>query len=1365
MAQSQSKSIQKSTFPFTVEEASKFGQVQAFDSHIDHKGVTHTYFRQVLQGKAVWGSSGSTHSSGSQLHKTTSSFFPYLEQNKLSNGQSLSLSDAVKTLARFLEFKTESIGELEELENPNSYWLKINAPSIAHTPLAAESIWYLDKKSGLKHAWAIAIDAIGGDGWNLYILDAGNGSLLFSESWKVSCNHGAISEEHNHDDGNCSHDLRPKPYISEAVMFTDSFQYNIFPLPIESPYYGSRSVVESPWDSIPSPMGWHKVGGTDYAVSKGNNVDAYLDVNNSNSPTNGDADRAEGGDSLLFNFPWVNNGMHVLHQDAALVSIFYMTNTIHDILHYYGFNEASGNFQSENYTAGGAGSDYIRAEVQDGGDNCNANFWTPIDGFLPRMQTYLCNYNGRSVDLAFDNAITAHEIGHGVSNRLVGGRLNTSCLNNQEQMGEGWSDWLGYILTIEPGDTGTDARGIGTWLNGGGQSGIGIRAKKYSTDFATNNFTYNDIKTQSIPHGIGAVWATMLWDLTWGFVDLYGFDADLYDAASGGNSLAIELILEGMKLTACRPGFVDGRDAIIAADSLLHGGIHNRLIWETFARRGLGYSADQGSSNSRADGTEAFDLPPHLYLNISKAVDKLQVAKGELLTYTITINNHFDEVLNNIIVKDKLPQYTSIESINDGGVIVGDSVIWSSIDLGIGDQAILSFTVQVDQDFLTVKNDFYEDMEIANAAFAPSFSGTTNWTLGSADANSGSQSWFAPDNVGVGLANLDFAEGVGLTEDSKLTFVHRYNTEFNWDGGLVFISIDNGNSWQDLRDHFVLNGYNALINNAIRGFSGNSETFITSIVDLSAFENQEAIFRFQMNCDQFVGGEGWYIDDVTVDNLALLIPNVVSAQSGSISVFSKLPIESQVVKSDGDFFSNVEVENLICHNNMNAAISALVVGEGSPDYLWSNGATTSSISNLSTGIYSATVSESTDTFMFTRHIINPDTIISSVETVDSGAGNGLATLTVEGGVPAYTHVWTSGAEGLIAEQLLPEMYYVTTTDDYGCQVIDSALIETPSCDSVLLELVLDFDQFPQETKYLFLNNGDTIFDSGYFEDEAPFSRLIVSHCLDTECYDFIVQDEFGNGLCGLNSDPGGYILTDVNKGLVLVDGCFPTFGDTTAICINDIALNFSTTPMSCNGIQDGAATVSASGGSGNHTYAWSHGPTTPFIFSLSAGVYSVSVSDGVETVVDSIEIYPLGYPLVTSRADDGVGSLRQTIFDACPGDTIRFAQALDELTILLTSGSILIDKDIVIDGSGKNSTLISAMNVDNVFTVASPNIVSLMNMTLTNGNDSPNGGAVVNFGTLTLSDIDIKYSYENEMKIPMINMGTINVLGGTEMRY
>ncbi|PAP76491.1 M36 family metallopeptidase [Rubrivirga marina] len=224
---------------------------------------------------------------------------------------------------------------------------------------------------------------------------------------------------------------------------------------------------------------------------------------------------------------------------------------------------------------------------------------------------------GQSVlnrDSDFDNGVIVHEYGHGISNRLTGGPATTSCLATNytvggvpftsEQMGEGWSDYYALLLT----DTNTDGRGIGTYLNFEPTTGQGIRPYRYSTSFGTNPATYDYIKTASAPHGVGFVWASMAWDMTRALVDRHGWDPDVY-TGTGGNNLALALVTEGLKIQPCRPGFVDGRDAILTADVAITGGANQCLIWDAFSRRGLGASADQGAYYDRLDGTEAFDLP------------------------------------------------------------------------------------------------------------------------------------------------------------------------------------------------------------------------------------------------------------------------------------------------------------------------------------------------------------------------------------------------------------------------------------------------------------------------------------------------------------------------------------------------------------------------------------------------------------------------------------------------------------------------------------------------------------------------------------------------------------------------------------
>ena len=230
-----------------------------------------------------------------------------------------------------------------------------------------------------------------------------------------------------------------------------------------------------------------------------------------------------------------------------------------------------------------------------------------IDSVFVSLNTNL-DFSG-VYDSDLDNAVIAHEFGHGISTRLTGGPANSNCLSNQEQVGEGWSDFFGLVLTHGAMDSVERARGVGTWLSYQPISGLGIRTYRYSRNMTTNPFTYNSVKTAAVPHGVGSVWCSMLYDMYWNLIDKYGYDSNLY-TGKGGNNRALQLVIDGLKLQPCNPGFIDARDAILAADKMNNNGADSALIWSTFARRGLGYSADQGVSTSRTDGTEAFDLPP-----------------------------------------------------------------------------------------------------------------------------------------------------------------------------------------------------------------------------------------------------------------------------------------------------------------------------------------------------------------------------------------------------------------------------------------------------------------------------------------------------------------------------------------------------------------------------------------------------------------------------------------------------------------------------------------------------------------------------------------------------------------------------------
>lgn len=455
----------------------------------------------------------------------------------------------------------------------------------------------------LRLVWNVSLYQMDGQHWWNENIDASNGQILRTEDWVITCNWDAPHDEHGHDASNIV--IETTPVMEGPMDFVAGESYNVYAMPLGSPLDGGRSIVSDPQNLTASPFGWHDTNGSagaEYTITRGNNVWAMEDANGNN----GTGYSPNGGSGLDFNFPINLNNQPSTYRDAAITNLFYWNNIMHDVWYQYGFDEASGNFQENNYGKGGAGSDSVNADAQDGSGTNNANFSTPSDGSNPRMQMFLWSGNPQ-IDGDLDNLIVAHEYGHGISIRLVGGP-STNGLGGSEQMGEGWSDWFGLMLTMKNGDAGTDSRAVGNYALGQGTNGGGIRPTPYSTSFAVNGTTYADIGGLAVPHGVGYAWATVIWDLTWALVDNQGFDTDFYNG-TGGNNVAMALIIEGLKNTATNPGFVSGRDGILQADQDLYGGQYNCIIWDVFAARGVGLNANEntnGGTNTNTDQTTSF---------------------------------------------------------------------------------------------------------------------------------------------------------------------------------------------------------------------------------------------------------------------------------------------------------------------------------------------------------------------------------------------------------------------------------------------------------------------------------------------------------------------------------------------------------------------------------------------------------------------------------------------------------------------------------------------------------------------------------------------------------------------------------------
>ena len=399
--------------------------------------------------------------------------------------------------------------------------------------------------------------------------------------------------------------------------WVDAATYNVYAGPTEGPGDGDRTLVTDPADLDASPYGWHDtdgVEGAEYTDTRGNNVYAQEDANANDTG----GFRPDGGEELYFDYSLDLSLSPGANRSAAIANLFYWNNYLHDVHYQYGFDEVSGNFQMTNYTGLGLGGDAVLADAQDGSSYNNANFSTPPDGQSPRMQMYLFALTTPMRDGSLDSQIIIHEYGHGVTNRLVGGPANASALDARQSraMGEGWSDWWALMFTLKPTDAKYQAQSFGTYSLGQPPDGPGLRRLPYSFDMSIDPATYGDYNESNAVYDVGVIWCSALWDMNWLLIDEYGYGEDIsqgYDPAvagkNGGNNLALKLVEDSLKLMPANPSLLDGRDALLQADVILTGGANQRIIWEAFARRGMGLSASDGGSPNSSHVVEAFDMP------------------------------------------------------------------------------------------------------------------------------------------------------------------------------------------------------------------------------------------------------------------------------------------------------------------------------------------------------------------------------------------------------------------------------------------------------------------------------------------------------------------------------------------------------------------------------------------------------------------------------------------------------------------------------------------------------------------------------------------------------------------------------------
>ena len=546
-------------------------------------------------------------------------------------------------------------------------------------------------------------------------------------------------------------------------------------------------------------------------------------------------------------------------------------------------------------------------------------------------------------DAALDNGIIAHEYAHGISNRLTGGPENYTALGGAEQGGEGWSDFLALYMTLRTDDLLKRKpahpkgilpdKGIGNYSIFKSYDGIGLRNYLYSIDKKVNPATFAYLNKPNFDkvHAVGFIWCTMLYEMLQGFIDQYGMSDDVYEganptenlnppAAAKGNNIAMRLIIEGMKLQPIYPTFVDQRDAILKADTLLYGGQHSCLIWQAFAKRGLGFAAVSGD-NILGDEIESYDDPCDLKYRQIRIVKKGPVTiigDKANVTYTINVSNLLPNALNEVLVTDTIPYPMKVVSASDGGTFRNRILKWR-IPLAGHETKTLTVVIRVLHSSVAKKYFGEENEETTNSFAAQNLGGIDNWTLvnNAAKAFDGNSYWYIPNTEGVSHAELRSVNPVIIPNNGELVFFHKFATEANYDGGVVEISTD-GTNWNYLPPNkFVKGGYTAVIgrfdnsnigNANLAAFSGKSNNYQTSIATLNDYAGQSVYFRFRFTTDVAVSvaGGGWWIDNVYVLSDRTEYANVATAFTNT-----RLPVSLNQGVNARDSTTAIVFENTV----------------------------------------------------------------------------------------------------------------------------------------------------------------------------------------------------------------------------------------------------------------------------------------------------------------------------------------------------------------------------------------------------------------------------------------------------------------------
>jgi hypothetical protein len=223
-----------------------------------------------------------------------------------------------------------------------------------------------------------------------------------------------------------------------------------------------------------------------------------------------------------------------------------------------------------------------------------------------------------------------------------------------------------------------------------------------------------------------------------------------------------------------------------------------------------------------------------------------------------------------------------------------------------------------------------------------------------------------------------------------------------------------------------------------------------------------------------------------------------------------------------------------------------------------------------------------------------------------------------------------------------------------------------------VEVEINFDNAPQETSWEIRDEFNSIVASGGpYANAQQNSTISENICLPEGCYSFWMYDTGSNGLCCSNGS-GFYRLQYLTGQVITSGSSFNAFTNYN-FCLDAnqeplMANIIQKNDVDCHGESTGSGLIQANGGSGNYTYSWSNGQQGSFANNLSAGVYTVTVSDGQQQTIRSLVILEptaleVNIDVTSANCTDSGGSLNAEVTGGTPPYSYQWNNGMTATTL------------------------------------------------------------------------------------------------------